>query len=253
MFVSNFYTISAVILTLGLIKISLSGSGFSLLLTISLGCSLSYCLFENGLTFLPFACYFLRDQLESLFLFLKKGFTNLKESFSFTGNQTQEKDVGAEQIVMMVKGESETERSSPLSIEESAFESEKGKGGEEEKVLKEGGNFTLIIDKEAAKFGADIGIGLAEVVIQTAPGYLLIVQFLKSGFGHLMACRNSDKLRKYGAYSTIGMWLGTLALVYLNRKGASLLGTARFKALIDGAQPASNFPEIMAQTEARGS
>ena len=84
-------------------KISLSGSAFSLLVTISLGCTLSYCFFENGLTFLPFVSYLLKDQVESFFLFLKKSLTTLKESFSFTGNQTKEKGVGAEQVVKMKK------------------------------------------------------------------------------------------------------------------------------------------------------
>ena len=98
MFASHFYSISAVIITLGLVKVSLSCSGFSPLVTISLGCTLSYCFFENGLAFFPFASYFFRDQVESFFLFLKKSFTTLKESFSFTGNQTKEKDGGAGQI-----------------------------------------------------------------------------------------------------------------------------------------------------------
>lgn len=79
MFVSNFYNITAVIIILIIIKISLNQSGFNTLITVTLGCSLSYCFFENGLTFVPLVSYFLKDQAFSYLLFIKELFAAVKK------------------------------------------------------------------------------------------------------------------------------------------------------------------------------
>ena len=62
-----------------------------MLITVTLGCGLSYCFFENGSTFLPFVFYFLKDQVLDFFLFFKKSFTAFKEPFNNQGKPSLSK------------------------------------------------------------------------------------------------------------------------------------------------------------------
>ena len=103
MFISHFYSISAILVTLGLLKLFLVWSRGNTLITVLLSCALSFIAFENSLTFFPIVSYLLRDQIQFFFLFLKKSFNSLKKCFPFTGNQTEKENLSAEKTLIAVR------------------------------------------------------------------------------------------------------------------------------------------------------
>lgn len=103
MLTSNFYNLLPILVTLGLLRLSLSKSGLNTLLTTSLGCGLSFCIFENPLTFFPIVLCLLKDQIEYSFLFLKKILADLRGFFPFGKSQEEKKQVLAEQVLTMDK------------------------------------------------------------------------------------------------------------------------------------------------------
>ena len=66
----NFYNLSIVLVILVLVKISLNQSGISRLLSVSLGCILSFSVFDSWIHFFPIISYLFRNQIESFLLFI---------------------------------------------------------------------------------------------------------------------------------------------------------------------------------------
>ena len=128
----RFYVI---LIALAVIKFLLNRSTLSGLLIVWLGCSLSYCFFENTLSFLPLLLYLVKDQVDCLFLFLKKMFGSFKEFLSFTGNQREQKDESLDESVRMenIRLPYQVGIGNRVPIQESAFDREGGKGKVEEK------------------------------------------------------------------------------------------------------------------------
>ena len=91
-----------ILITLTLTRSLLSRSNLSTLVTVCLVSFLSYCFLENTLSLFPLLFYFLKAPLECL-----RSFASFKEFLSFTGNETEEKDVGGNQSVRMEKSGNE--------------------------------------------------------------------------------------------------------------------------------------------------
>ena len=94
MLFSNLYEILGVLLVLGLLKHSLTNSGFNSFLTVFLGSCLSFCFVESFFVFLPILFHFTQTCFQSFFVWLKGLFTN---SFSFGDNQKEN------QLVLAIK------------------------------------------------------------------------------------------------------------------------------------------------------
>ena len=175
-----------IVITLTLERFLQSKSNLSTLVTVCLVSFLSYCFFENTLSLFPPFFYFLKNPLFCFFLFLKESFASFKEFFSFTGNQIEEKDVGADQSVRMEKSGNQAESKNPLPIEKSVFDEEKTSVREAGTTLNNQlpspstpGSPTLLSpleeammdkDRRLAFFGISLGVMLA--LCQTCVGVL---------------------------------------------------------------------------------
>ena len=142
MLTSNFYNIFGFLLFLGILKRSLTHSGFTLFLTIFLGSCLSFCFFESPFVFLPIPLYFTQSFFQSLFAYLKAFFTN---SFSLGKNQTEEIQV----LPMTEKGkEKEKEKETNLvSTESSSLEEKLEK--QNRSVIKTKGGYWVCVPESA--------------------------------------------------------------------------------------------------------
>ena len=238
-----------VLITLTLLRFLLSKSNLSTLLTVCLGSCLSYCFFENTLSFFPLVFYLLKSPLECFFLFLKKSFASFKEFLSFTGNETEEKDVGANQSVRMEKSGNQAETDNPLPTGKSNFDGEQ----EEGQVEREDGVFVVEIRKEHIKLGVGVVLDVSQSLVHAGFAYTVARSFIQHSFPHLTACTGSATLRRFGSISTIGVWIGAYLLLYASNKVGNDLKESlekRVNALLDGAIPVNELPERMEQAQA---
>ena len=164
-----------------------------------LGSCLWYCFFENSLSFFPFLFYLLKNPLECFFLFLNKSFASFKEFLSFTGNETEEKDVGANQSVRMEKSGNQAETDNPLPTGKSHFDEEKLSVSKNSTILENQLSVTPgapswfsplekeVIEKDRRLGSFGIGLGVLLALCQTCVGVLRTLgytqEFVKTMIG----------------------------------------------------------------------
>ena len=251
MLFSNFYNVSIILLVLGVLKISLIRSGFSTVITVILGCCLSYCFFENYLAVLSFVFFLLKGYVQSFFLFFREKFANLTDKFSFLGKK--EERVSAEQPLKMQSSQGRIEKSNSLPIKEDTLDSDRGEEGKKEEREREEEVYTLRLNKDDVRIAADVGVDVLDVFVRGTCLYATGAHFLKHGFSFLTSCTGSEKLRRWGTRNTIGMWIGAYLLLYSSGKLGDRFNVSlkkRFDTWVEGARLASDFPEKRQEAQA---
>jgi hypothetical protein len=102
-------------------------------------------------------------------------------------------------------------------------------------------------------YGAGMTIDALEFLAHGTLAYRLAESFVKHSLPHLTACKDTATLRKYGALSTFGVWVGAYLFLYSSNKLTSGLKESlkrKVEALLENAISESQLPEKREQAEA---
>lgn len=257
MYISDLYIITVILLTLGVVRLSLMRSGLSTSLAVVIGCAFAYSMFESYFSFFPILFCFLRAPLESFYLFVKTPFIRF-----FSTSQTGKKGVSEETNMAMDK-HSEGETSNPLPPQKNIFgfpssSSSSSTGKEQEKEEEE--RKTLTVDlplptqSEWSRF-LESGNNLIAFMERYSCTFLIIRVFVPPTMDLFAKCRHTPQMQRYATYRAMGMALFILSLVQYSKDGGKGLGEAidrRIESLFSDAELVEDSQELKLAREKLG-
>ena len=211
MIINNSYLLFAILVTLGLLRFSLSKSTFNRLISVLFRCCLFFYVSETFLSFLPVVSYLLKDYIQHSFVFLKTMFSDLTgrpgKDYILDGTKhlkvsQPEEPQHVEQVLTTQEKESFLTQKGFLPSPSESPSSDMGKQGKEDHSFIEKEEVSVLQEKFADSVTSIFAI-------------LLVGKFVQYSLNHLTKYRHTPEHRKYATRNVIVMGLLVLLAVVL--------------------------------------